>query len=179
MIRVERFRQLKIIIALQRKEEADALQNELECLGHRVQCCHNLEEALRRLRDWHPDLVVTEEGLGRDQPDAGLRLADWCRASEDHVNAWPGTRTLMLIPMPDWERFKRAQQAGAHVIVRGANFDSAIRYVQTIADNLATDRILGPGSLAYTGTKATTRVPHARTANGWERQYRTVALRPT
>jgi hypothetical protein len=144
MIRVDQPTQLKIIIALQRNEEAGALQHELECLGHRVQGCRDLGESLRRLRDWQPDLLVTEEGLGREQPDAGLRLADWCCATENHVNAWPGTRTLMFISMPDWERCKRAQQTGAHVIVKGANFDAAIRYVQTIADNLVTDRLLGP-----------------------------------
>ena len=50
----------------------------------------------------------------------------------------------MFIPIPDWERFERAQQTGAHVIVKGANFDAAIRYIQTVADNLVTDRMLGP-----------------------------------
>ena len=136
--------QLKIIVALQRDEEAGSLETELECLGHRVTPCRDLGEATRWLRDWRPDLVVTEEGMGRKHLDAGLRLAEYCRATEDHVNGWPGTRTLMFIPIPDWERFKRARQTGAHVIVRGANFDSAIRYVQTIADNLVTDRMLGP-----------------------------------
>jgi hypothetical protein len=136
--------QLKIIIALQRDEEAGPLGHELECLGHRVTSCRDLGEATRWLRDWRPDLVVTEEGLGRKQPDVGLRLAEYCRATDDHVNGWPGTRTLMFIPIPDWERFKRAQKTGAHVIVKGANFDSTIRYIQTIADDLITDRIIGP-----------------------------------
>jgi hypothetical protein len=145
MIRVEQLSKLKILIALQSYKEAGAMQHELECLEHRVQSCRDLGEAWRWLRDWQPDLVVTEEGLGREQPDAGLRLAECCRSTEDRVNGWPGSRTLMFIPIPDWERFKRARQTGAHVIVKGANFDSAIRYVQTIADNLVTDRILGPG----------------------------------
>jgi hypothetical protein len=135
---------LKILVVLQKHEEACALQQDLECLGHRVECCRNLNEAVRWLRDWQPDLVVTEEGLGREAPDSGLRLAECCRATEDHVNGWPGARTLMFIPIPDWERFKRAQQTGAHVIVKGADFDDAIRYIQTIADNLVTDRMLGP-----------------------------------
>lgn len=144
MIRVDKPTQLKIIIALQRNEDADRLRNELEFLGHRVQCCRNLGEALRFLRDWQPDLVVTEEGLGSEQSDAGLRLAEHCRATEDRVNGWPGTRTLIFIPIPDWERFKRAQQTGSHVIVKGSNFDSTLRYIQTIADNIVTDRMLGP-----------------------------------
>jgi hypothetical protein len=38
----------------------------------------------------------------------------------------------------------RAHRTGAHVIVKGGNFDAAIRYVQTIADGLVTDRLLGP-----------------------------------
>jgi hypothetical protein len=135
---------LKILVVLQKDEEASALQQYLECLEHRVQCSRDLGEASRWLRDWQPDLVVTEEGLWREQPDTGLRLAEYSRATEDYVNGWPGTRTLMFIPIPDWERFKRAQQTGAHVIVKGANFDSAVRYIQTIADNLVTDRMLGP-----------------------------------
>lgn len=163
MIRVDQPTQLRIIIALQRKEEAGALQDELECLGHRVQWCRDLGEALRLLRDWQPDLLVTEEGLGRQQPDAGLRLANWCRATEDHINAWPGTRALMFIPIPDWERFKRAQQTGAHVIVKGTNLDSAIRYVQTIADNLVTDRMLGPALVGIHRFKSD--APHAKCMN--------------
>jgi CheY-like chemotaxis protein len=135
---------LKILVALQNGEEASALQQDLECLGHHVQPCRDFGNALRWLRAWQPDLVVTEEGLGREAPDAGLRLAEYCRATEDHVNGWAGARTLMFIPIPDWERFKRAQQTGAHVIVTGADFEAAIRYIQTIADNLVTDRRLGP-----------------------------------
>lgn len=50
----------------------------------------------------------------------------------------------MFIPVADWDRFKRAQRTGAHVIVKGANLDAAIRYAQTIADGLTTDRMLGP-----------------------------------
>jgi hypothetical protein len=144
MIRVDKLSQLRILIALQKHEEADALKQGLECLGHRVQCFCDFRGALRWLRDWQPDLVVTEERLGREEPDGGLRLAEYCRATEDHVNGGPLTRTLMLIPIPDWDRFKRAQQTGAHVIAKGTNFDSAIRYIETIADNIATDRMLGP-----------------------------------
>jgi CheY-like chemotaxis protein len=135
---------LNILVVLQRPEEARALQEDLESLGHRVQLSCELADSLRCLRKWQPDLVVAEEGLGREQPDAGLRLAEYCRATEDQVNGWPETRTLILIPVADWERFKRAQQTGAHVIVKGSNFGSAIRYIQTIADNIVTDRILGP-----------------------------------
>ena len=88
-------------------------------------------------------MIVTEEQLGRKQRDAGIRLAECCRATEDQVNGWPGTRTLMLIPISDWDRFKRAQRTGAHVIVK-KTLEAAIRYIETIADNLVTDRILGP-----------------------------------
>jgi hypothetical protein len=144
MIRMDNISRLTILIALQTNDEAILLGQELEYLGHRVQRCCELREALRRLRIWHPDLIVTEEGLGREQSDAGLRLAEYCRVTEDQVNGWAGTRTLILIPVSDWDRFKRAQRTGAHVIVKGSNFDAAIRYIQTIADDLATDRVLGP-----------------------------------
>lgn len=134
---------LKILVALEKPEEARALQLELESLGHRVQICRELDDALSWLRKWQPELVVTEEGLGRREPDAGLRLAEYCRVTEDQVNGWPGTRTIILIPVPDWDRFKRAQRTGAHVILK-RRFDAAIRYIQTISDNLVTDRMLGP-----------------------------------
>jgi hypothetical protein len=135
---------LKILIAIQHGAEGIALQQELECLGHRVECTGEFREAVKWLRDWQPDLIVTEEGLGRTQPDAGLRLAEFCRATEDQVNGWPGTRTLILIPRADWNRFRQAQQTGAHVILRAANFDAVIRYIQTVVDDLVTDRLLGP-----------------------------------
>jgi hypothetical protein len=136
--------ELKILIALQKEEETSALQEELEYLGHRTLPCTELNEALQWVRRWQPDLIITEEQLGREQPDAGLRLAEYCRVTEDRVNGWPGTRTVLSIPVPDWDRFKRAQRTCAHVIVKGPNFGATIRYVLTIADNIVTDRILGP-----------------------------------
>jgi len=149
---------LKVVVALQESQQAISLQNDLEYLGHRVQRCHEFSEGLRLLREWRPDLIVAEEGLGREQPDAGLRLAQSCRVTEDRVNGWPGTRTLVFVPVPDWDRFKRAQRTGAHVIVKGANFDTTIRYVQTIADGLVTDRMLGPALIGIHRYKGN--VPH-------------------
>jgi threonine synthase len=72
------------------------------------------------------------------------------QVTEDRVNGWAGTRTLILIPNADWDRFKQAQQTGAHVIVRATNFDAVIRYVQTVADDLVIDRSLGPCAGWYT-----------------------------
>lgn len=135
---------LKILMLLDRDEESRALRKELECFEHRVQVCHKADEALRLLRQWQPDLLITDEGLGRGQSEVGLRLAEFCRATEDQANGWPGIRTLILIPNADWDRFKQAQRTGAHVVVRAPNFDAVIRYVQTIADNILTDRSLGP-----------------------------------
>jgi len=144
MTTIDTTSQLKILIVLQRIEEASALQNNLECLGHRALRCHDLSHALRSLREWQPDLLVTEETLGRSEPDAGIRLAEFCGFAGDRVNGWPGTKVLIFIPIPDWDRFKRLQRTGAHVIVKGQNFEAAIRYVQTIADGLVTDQTLGP-----------------------------------
>jgi len=82
--------------------------------------------------------------LGRQQPNAGLSFAEYCRTTEDCVNGWVGTRVLIFIPVLDWNRFKRAQRTGAHVVVKGLDFDATIRYTLTIADGLVTDRSLGP-----------------------------------
>lgn len=135
---------LKILVTLRKNEEALALQQDLECLGHRVQVCGDLSRALRWLREWQPDLLVTEETFGLEQPDAGIRLAEYCGIGRDDVNSWPGTRAMIFVPLPDWDRFKRAQRTGAHVVAKGTNFEAAIRYVQTIADRLVTDQMLGP-----------------------------------
>lgn len=135
---------LKVLVALRDGREASVLQQELESLGHRVELCRALTEACRWLQEWQPDLLVTEEELGRQEPDAGVRLAEYCRTAEDRINGWLGTRALILIPSPDCTRFQRARQTGAHVIVKGSNFDAVIRYIQTVADNLITDRLLGP-----------------------------------
>ncbi len=133
---------LKILIVLRKMEEAGALQKELESLGHRVRCCDDVDRALELLQIWQPELVVIDESLGR-MTNEGLRLAEWCRDAHDRINGWI-TATLVLIPVRDWDRMKRAQKTGAHVLVKGSNFGAAIRYIQTIADNLVTDRILGP-----------------------------------
>jgi len=135
---------LNILVALDNSAERIALEQQLESLGHRVECTSELGEALKWLRDWQPDLIVTAPGLGRTQPNAGLSLAEFCRATEDQVNGWNGTRTLILIPNADWDAFKQAQQTGAHVIVRASDFDAVIRYIQTLLDDVVTDRLLGP-----------------------------------
>ncbi len=141
---IDRSTKLKILIALPDIRQATTLQHDLEYLGHSIQLCQNLDMSLRLLRNWQPDLVVTDEVLERGLPDSGLRLAEYCQATADQVNGWPGTRSLVLVPVPDWDRVRRAQTAGAHVIVKGPDFEAAIRYVQTIADHLATDLTLGP-----------------------------------
>lgn len=135
---------LKVLIVFQRAEESSFLSGCLENLGCRVLIVRNLNEAIGRLQEWQPDLVIAEEGLGPKQPEAGLRLAEYCLCMEDRVNGWPGARTVLLIPVPDWDRFKRAQETGAHVIFKGRSFDAVIRYIETVADGLITDRILGP-----------------------------------
>jgi hypothetical protein len=135
---------LKVLVALQENEEAVALQQALECLGHRVQLGVDVDGARRWLRVWQPDLLVADETFEPRKHESGLRLAEYCRYTRDQANGWCGTRGLIFIPVPDWDRFKRAQCTGAHVIVKGATFDSTIRYIQTIADNLVTDRMLGP-----------------------------------
>jgi hypothetical protein len=83
-----------------------------------VELSSELDDALRWLRKWQPDMVVAGEGLGRNRPVGGLRLAEYCRVMADRVNGWPGTRALILIPDADWDRFKQAQRTGAHVIVK-------------------------------------------------------------
>jgi hypothetical protein len=135
---------LKVLVALRGKQEAAALQQALECMGHRVQLSVDVDGARRCLRVWQPDLLVADETLEPRKHESGLRLAEYCRYTRDQANGWCGTRALIFIPVPDWDRFKRAQRTGAHVIVKGATFDSTSRYIQTIADNLLTDRMLGP-----------------------------------
>ncbi len=54
------------------------------------------------------------------------------------------TKALILVPFADWDRINRARRTGAHVIVKSTNFGAVVRYVQVIADNLTTDRMLGP-----------------------------------
>jgi len=135
---------LKILVFLQGNDEANALQSNLECLGHRVLVCHDLVHALKSQREWQPDLLITEEVFGRVEPNAGIRLAESCGFASDQINGWRRVKVLVLIAVPDWDRFKRLQRTGAHVVVKGTNFETTIRYVQTVADNLVTDRTLGP-----------------------------------
>jgi hypothetical protein len=145
---------LKVLVALRNSQEASALQQDLESLGHRVHLSFELGDSLSWLCKWRPELIVADEALGHEQPSAGLRLAEHCLATEDRNNGWPGTRTLLLIPVADWDRFKRAQRAGAHVIVKGTSFEAVIRYVQTVADSLVTDQALGPSLVGLHRCKA-------------------------
>jgi hypothetical protein len=147
---------LKVLVALQHAEDSSLLSDRLEDLGCSVLLVQDLNEAIGLLQEWQPDLVIAEEGLGPKQPEGGLRLADFCLWMEDRVNGWPRRRTVVLIPFPDWDRFKRAQSTGAHVIVKRCDFGAVIRYVETVADGLTTDRILGPalvGIHRYSGER--------------------------
>jgi len=73
---------------------------------------------------------------------------------------------MLFIPAPDWERFKRAQRTGAHVVVRGANFEAPIRYIQTIADSLVTDRMLGPAMIGMHRFQGDAPIQSVMNANG-------------
>ena len=70
---------------------------------------------------------------------------------------------MILVPIPDWDRVKRAQQTGAHVIVKRTDFEAAIRYIQTIADDLTTDRLLGPSLIGL--HRFTEETPHPQCTN--------------
>ncbi len=163
MTRINCISRLKVLVALQKNEEGAGLQQALECLGHRVQLCADLNGALRWLHEWQPDLLVADEAFEWKKPDSGLRLAEYCRHTKDQVNGWCGTRTMIFIPVPDWDRFKRAQRTGAHVIVKGTNLEAAIRYIQTIADSLVTERMLGPALVAMHSFRGDS--PHPRCAD--------------
>jgi hypothetical protein len=170
---------LKVLVALQKNEEAASLQQALECLGHRVELCADLNEALRWLHRWQPDLLVADETFEWKKPNSGLRLAEYCRYAKDQASSWCGTRTTIFIPVPDWDRFKRAQRTGAHVIVKGTDPEAAIRYIQTIADSLATDRMLGPVLIAMHTFRGDAPHPKCAIASGMARRSYTAVARLT
>jgi hypothetical protein len=135
---------MKILIASANEGEVQSLRYGLEELAHRVLTCCGLSEGARWLRDWQPDLLITEENLVRGDRNCGLRLAELCRMATERGQGTFCTQALILVPVADWDRMKRAQGTGAHVIVKSPSFDAVVRYVQTIADRLTTDRVLGP-----------------------------------
>ena len=135
---------MKTLIALENDAEAQLLQTGLESINYRVLVCHEAIGATKHLLDWQPDVLVTEEKLERGESNSGLRLAELFRLSTEQRHGCSRTQALILVPFADWDRIKRAQRTGAHVIVKTANFDAVIRYVQTVVDDLATDRLLGP-----------------------------------
>jgi hypothetical protein len=135
---------MKVLIVCAREDEVRSLREGLEDLNHRVLICSDLAGGAKWLRDWRPDLLITEENLARGAKNCGLRLAELCRTAFEQGQGSFRTQALILVPIADWDRIKRAQGTGAHVIVKSSNFDAVVRYVQTIADNVMTDRILGP-----------------------------------
>lgn len=145
---------MKTLIALENNAEAQLLQTGLESINYRVRVCHEAIGATRHLLDWQPDVLVTEEKLQRGESNSGLRLAELCRLSAEQSHGCSRTQALILVPFADWDRIERAQRTGAHVIVKASNFDAVIRYIQTVVDDLITDRMLGPtlvGIHCFTG----------------------------
>lgn len=135
---------MKILLTLANDREAQLFEAGLECLGHRVLVCRDLNSAAKWLRDWCPDVAIADESLGRGDPDSGLRLAELCRIAAEQEQGSFRTQSLVLVPLADWDRIRRARRTGAHVIVKSPSPDVVLRYIQTIADNLTTDRVLGP-----------------------------------
>ncbi len=135
---------LKILTVLESGRDAEVLQTALESTGHIVRTCSDFAEAKGLLLDWRPDLLIAGESLGRGQCEAGLRLAEYNRDIYDQLPGRFRTQVVLLIPLPDRDRWKRAQSAGAHAILQAANFDAVVRYIDSFTDELATDRVLGP-----------------------------------
>jgi len=135
---------MRILLAIEKEREAQLLSAAFETLDHRILTCSDLNEGVKLLHDWRPDLLVADERLRFDHPESGLRLAELCRIASERNQGRFGTQAVVLVPTADWERIRRAQRTGAHGIVKGANFDAVLRYVQAVADNLTTDRMLGP-----------------------------------
>lgn len=135
--------------------EATSLQQSLAQFEHIVQNCSDMEQATKLLWTWHPDLLITEESIGRFHPQAGLRLAETCRNM--HVAIPPvfdtnfATKVVLLVPVNDWSRIRRARSTGAHVLVKSANYEKVVRYIQTLVDDLITDRMLGPVLFGFHG----------------------------
>lgn len=135
---------LRILLACTNQSEVRSLREALEDLNPRVLTCSTLAEGAKWLRDWQPDLLITEECIARGDGNCGLRLAELCRIATEQGQGSFRTQALILVPIADWDRVKRAQRTCAHVILKSQNFDAVVRYVQTIADSLTTDRLLGP-----------------------------------
>jgi DNA-binding response OmpR family regulator len=135
---------LKIVVALGSAAETMTLQKAFEDMGHRVESCKDIGGAVRLALNWQPDLVITDESLGRGARNDGLRLAELSHWSTEQSQGSCRAHVLVLITGSDWDRIKRARATGAHVIVKSQHFDVVLRYVQTVADNLITDRKLGP-----------------------------------
>jgi len=135
---------VKILLALESASDARTLSAALEELGHRILIGSDLNECAKFLRCWLPDMIVADVNVRRDQPESGLRLAELCRINSEGSYSSSRTHTLVLLPIADWDLMTRARSTGAQVVVRGKTFDAVVRYVETAADQLATERALGP-----------------------------------
>ncbi len=71
---------MKIILALEKVVEGQALEASLESFGHRVLICRDLNAAAKSVRDWQPDVLVAAESICREEPDPVFALrsfAEW------------------------------------------------------------------------------------------------------
>src|SRR5262249_21072064 len=134
---------LKILLVMQKDSEVRYLQQTLE-QEHIVRSSPDLDWASQVLQNCRPDMVVADEQLGRDCPNAGLVSAERCRAVQELGHGRQQTQSIILLPTRDWHRFKAARRTGAHVVVKEPNFDNVARYIQTIADDVANHRWLEP-----------------------------------
>jgi hypothetical protein len=139
---------LKTLLALSSTSEAEFLSYALEERGHRVITCTQFNQAVKFLNSWEPGLVVLDEQFDRQEANSGVRLSNIGKSRYELVPGATVTKFLMLIPSRDRNRFQQAKACGAYGIEKSANFEKVIRYIDTFADDLWTDRIVGPVLLA-------------------------------
>jgi hypothetical protein len=150
---------LRILLFADLGTQTPAFQQYLEADGHRVKTACLLAQATELLRDWKPDLLIADETLNRTEPEAGLRLAELCREMAETYSGRVSCQAIMLVPTKDWSRFYRARRTGAHVIAKSMQLDVLTRYVETAADRLITDRVLGPVLFGFHGFRGKTWEP--------------------
>jgi CheY-like chemotaxis protein len=136
---------LRVLLAMQNREEAELFISELDASGHSVIWMPGYETAAQVLRTTPFDLLITDESLSSYGKREGYRLAEICRNFNELRAGARTIHAIMLVPsFRNWDQIKRARMTGAHVVAKRPGLEQIATYMRVLSNDIATDLALGP-----------------------------------
>jgi CheY-like chemotaxis protein len=138
---------LKLLIVDDDPNTRDLLAEALEVRGARVRACAGAGEVCRTLADWHPDLVISDVGMPREN---GYELIRRVR----HLPARDGGRTpaIACTGYARPEDRERAMRAGFDAVVtKPVDLDELLQAIVQVAGVRGPDAVGGAAAASDDG----------------------------